>query len=237
MYHFFWVVLIHLQSILPDKLNNMMSNIKKEILNTLKLLLGNVAEQSDTPKIYGSNEINISELAVGGKVELINADSTLTTAPDGSYETEDGSKFTVKDGLIDSIEGEDESGDNSTSGTTKEPVKAAATGTTETPEAEVAEDSATADAIKALEDKISAISTSIGELQTVINDLKSAQEMSANKEEVNEFAKQFSELNTTIKSLANIPAEFTKTNTNNVVADSKEEKMLELVNIFNSTRK
>lgn len=46
------------------------------------------------------DSVNISERVVGGKVEVIAADGTLSPLPNGSYELSDGFKFVVVDGFI-----------------------------------------------------------------------------------------------------------------------------------------
>lgn len=54
-----------------------------------------------------SSDFKIENREVGAKVEVVDADGNLVAAPDGSYEFEDGFKFTVKDGMIESIEGQE----------------------------------------------------------------------------------------------------------------------------------
>lgn len=54
-----------------------------------------------------SSDFKIENREVGAKVEVVDADGNLVAAPDGSYEFEDGFKFTVKDGVIESIEGQE----------------------------------------------------------------------------------------------------------------------------------
>ena len=75
----------------------MLTQLKKELLKALKTL------KLEGDKVYDPSELNISARELGGKVELIQGDDTLATAPDGDYTLSDGFKFTVKDGLIASI--------------------------------------------------------------------------------------------------------------------------------------
>lgn len=53
-------------------------------------------------KVLSDNEVKISEKAVGGKVELVDAEGNLVAIEDGTYEV-DGFRFVVTDGTITEI--------------------------------------------------------------------------------------------------------------------------------------
>lgn len=81
----------------------MLNQIKNELIKALSTLKGQKFEEE-----LPSDTVKVSERVVGGKVEIIQPDGTLETAPDGEYELSDGFKFIVKDGVIASIDGETE---------------------------------------------------------------------------------------------------------------------------------
>lgn len=173
------------------------------LVNTSKKLEEQFA---DAPKIYSASELHISDKQVGGKVELVGGDGKLQPAPDGDYQLEDGTKFTVSGGLIVSIEGE-----------TTPPTDVKAADTTQTE-------------IDTLKSEIEAIKTSIEDIKKMIAD--DAAKDDAEQETTNQFKAQLQELTNTIKSLAKIPAEFSKTSENNYVKDEKEAQKIELASIF-----
>jgi len=76
---------------------------KKETLEKMSEAFADLA--SDFNKV-ASADYKIASREVGQKVEVVAEDGSLTNAADGTYEFEDGFKFTVKDGLIESIDGE-----------------------------------------------------------------------------------------------------------------------------------
>lgn len=78
-------------------------NIKNELVKSLKNLVSAYFGQ-----VYTDSQIKVSDKVVGGSVEMIAADGTLSPAPDGDYAMESGFSFTVKDGKIVSIVGQED---------------------------------------------------------------------------------------------------------------------------------
>ena len=192
-----------------------MSNVKSEIMNTLKKILGFYEEKKvEDFKVYSDSEIKISDKAVGGKVELVDADGNLSDAPDGDYEMDNGFKFTVKGGVIASIEGEEKPKEDA-------PVEADAT---DTPvEDAPAEDSKYAE----LEARVTA-------LEQAVADMNSSVQAAATKEDLGAFTKEVETLNSNIQLLAKVPVEFSQTTKNNTVKESKEDKLLALAKMIGS---
>lgn len=195
----------------------MIKELKREMAKMFKAL------KFEGELIYNPDELNISERVVGGKVELINQDGTLSVLPDGDYELSDGFKFTVKEGLISAIEGED-------------PVEE-----TEQPE-EMAEDAPVEEAPKEdglaeLKAETEAIKAEVEALKQALAELMEASAGNAKKEDVENFSSEVTKLTDTIMKLAKIPAAPTKTNQSNVVKDSTDTKMMEFVKMFHSINK
>jgi hypothetical protein len=191
--------------------------VKEKIKDVLKAL-GAFAENQP--------ELKISEVAIGGKVEVINADETLAPAPDGEYTTEDKDVITVKDGFIVLINGEK-----------GEEEKVADEPAEELAEEEVKEEEAPVEAdwkaeVDALKAETEALKAAVEELQKGLADKSEAEEkMSA------DFSKQLTDLTETLKVLSVMPAEFSKTSSNNLVTDSKDEKMKAYARIIASNKK
>src|SRR5690348_2950449 len=80
----------------------LIQKVKDEIKKTLNMVNEDSFEENQP-----APELQISELVVGGKVEVINSDGSLSPAPDGTYKVDD-NEIEVKDGLIESINGEKE---------------------------------------------------------------------------------------------------------------------------------
>ena len=165
-------------------------------------------------------EIKVSEMVVGGKVEMVNTDDSLSDAPDGEY-TVDKDVIVVKDGQIVSINGETET----------KPVE----------EEQAADDVPTEDPAKEdnsmaeLKAEVDALKAETETLKAAVEELKGAmvkdEAMSA------EFTAQLNTLNETMKAIAVMPAEFSKTSTNTVVKDSKDDKIKAYAKILASNKK
>lgn len=194
----------------------MIKEIKKEFAKTLNYLLGNEKFEGET-KIYQPDEISISERVIGGKVELVNTDGTLSPMPDGNAELADGFKFTVKDGLIESIEGEAPVEEN--------PEEMAEQAPVETP----TNDSSAIEEMKKVTEELRA---EIDIMKAALDELKASMSDTANKDEVANFNKQIADLNDTIKKVASIPAEFSKTTKSNIAKDANDEGKKKLASIF-----
>lgn len=198
----------------------MFKEIKQELLSALNLL--KTKEEFAGDKVYSDSEIKVSDKKVGGKVELISKDGTLTPAPDGDYSLEDGTKFKVKDSCIESIEGEvmetPKTEDTRSPTETDKPE-------VETPETEKKEDG-----------DIETIKQNITDLQKAIEEIKSMLQGFVSKSEATEFNAQVKDLTDTIKQLAKLPAEFSKTNDSPREKDSKEEKISDIAKVFASIK-
>jgi len=219
-----------------------MNKIKVEILKSLKSIIGHYASE----KVWSSDEIKISEQAVGGKVEIVNPDGSLTDAPDGDYVMDNGFSFTVKDSMISVIEGEApeqgasgqpaNEGDKSKGGVVEENpggLTQAATDNVDTPAKEETpeEEKTETPDFEALEERVITLEQTVADMQAVIEGLKTAP-VAATKEDVDSFSKEVSDLHATIKQLAKVPVEFSKTTQNNTVKESKEDKLLQLARIM-----
>lgn len=199
-------------------------NLIKELLKSARLLMGEYVEN----KVWSPSELNISQMEVGGKVELIDADGQLSPAPDGNYELEDGSKFTVKDSVIESIEGQEVPAEEDV------PVENA-----EQPKEEVPAEAPKSEPnpeLEELKSKVSELEGQLSELLKVVEELKSTSEVVATKEDVAEYSKNVKDLNQTIQQLAKVPVQFSQTTTNNVVKDNKE-KLLDFAMVLGSAKK
>ena len=186
----------------------MFKQIKEELIKALSALKNE--QFADTPQELSENEVKISERKVGGKVELIGADEKLSDAPDGSYKVGD-FVFTVKEGVIDSIEGEEP----------KEEELADEQVTEDKP----AKDNSTQEAIAALQAETESIKKDIETIKNMLSEF-------AGKSDVSEFKNEVVKLNKTIQKLAKLPAEPTKTNFTGIVEDDKEKKITDFLNIL-----
>ena len=190
----------------------------------------NVLFDSADGKVWSESEIKISQQEVGGKVELINADGTLSPAADGEYEMEDGFKFTVKDGQITAIDGQEAPAESET----KEkdaPVEAAEETKTDAPAEETPADDKPNE-VADLKAFVETLAGTVADLAAQVESLKGSTEVAATKQDVAEFNKEVTELHETIKKLAKVPVEFSKTNMNNRVRDDYDEKVKNLQSMF-----
>ncbi len=213
-------------------------NIKKEIVRTLQSLVGIYFG-----KTYSKDELNISDKSVGGKVEIVTADGTLAPAEDGDYAMEDGFAFTVKDGMIESIVGQDAPAEEEAPAEEDKPVEEAAEIPAEAPVEEAPAEEVEAPAEEVAED------TAVADLQTAVADLtakvdacmKALESMNMEKqnntEAIEKFTKEVAELNNNIQTLAKVPVNFSKTNTSKFVEESKEEKLLSIAQMIGSINK
>lgn len=163
-----------------------------------------------------SSDFKIENREVGAKVEVVDADGNLVAAPDGSYEFEDGFKFTVKDGVIASIEGQeapDAEAEDVEAGKKKDWEK-------------MAEDwQAQSDAMKA---EIDALKKEIEDIKSAIGGMPTEENMSKQFESIkNEFKSVF-------EKFSQIPAEPSKVNKNQV---AKEEDYKKFQDFLNTLRK
>ena len=205
-------------------------NIKQELVKSLKNL---VSAYFGT--VYTDSQIKVSDKVVGGVVEMIGADGTLTPAPDGDYAMESGFSFTVKDGVIVAILGEEPVVEDMTAPT--EPIM---TGETPTDMADVApaapvEPTPMEKQVAYMEEKLRSLEEKIAAIEEAIKGMTSASMES--EKTISTFNKIVDELNTNIKTLANIPVQFSKVDSSVKNSEEKQEKLNNLVNILNKKSK
>ena len=198
-------------------------NIKKELISTFKNLLGVYFG-----KVYSDSELKISDKSVGGKVEQINSDGSLTPVEDGDFVMQDGFSFTVKGGVIESIVGQEKVVEQAVEDDTKPEVETPAEEATETPEQE-AEDETKVD------ERLTAVEQAVAEIKAMLDSMKMEKMESAKAIET--FTATVKELNTNIQTLAKVPVEFSKTNKTASVEESKEEKLFAVARMFGSIGK
>ena len=227
-------------------------NIKKELIKTLKNLMGVYFG-----KVWTPNELNISDKEVGGKVEQIGADGTLTPVEDGEYTMEDGFTFTVKDGQIETIQDqtpEDETYDETLSkcstGKTSNDVEdnqevppafaeeTPAEDATETPKDETTETPAEQADEQADMDRDARITALEEKVEVLTKMLSTASDANmASAKEIEKFSSIVSELNNNIVTLSKVPVEFSKTNKSVAVVKDKEDKILSMAKILGQAMK
>ena len=202
-------------------------NIKQELVKSLKNL---VSAYFGT--VYTDSQIKVSDKVVGGIVEMIAPDGTLTPAPDGDYAMEDGFSFTVKDGVIVSIMGEEAVVEDMTAPTPTPVV-------TETPtnmeDVAPVEPTPMEKQVAYMEEKLRSLEEKIAAIEEAIKGMTSASMES--EKTISTFNKIVDELNTNIKTLANIPVQFSKVDSSVKNNEEKQEKLNNLVNILNKKSK
>jgi len=204
------------------------NDIKKELVKALGLLKQESFDDAGSVTSLDANSVKIAERAVGGKVELIGSDGTLSVAPDGTYELSDGFKFIVKDGLIDSIISED-----GNDASTDDEDMADATDDGGEDSADAAPEPGSLDDIKQVvaenSQAIAELRQEIEALKQVLQALQGNVETAASKEDVNAFKAEVTKLNDSIIKLAKLPVEETKTNKSTIAKDKKDEKTMEFI--------
>lgn len=189
-------------------------NIKKQMFETFQKLKSFFdANEEFADKVYTADEIKISDKAVGGKVEMVQPDGSLAPASDGDYKMEDGFSFTVKDGVIASIEGE-------TPVEEEAPVEAAEDAPTED---QPTEDTTVAD----LTARIEALEKQFADMVAMIKQAEDT-EMKSNAE----FTAIVKELNENIVTLAKVPVKFSETNKTPSYQESRQEKLADVAKII-----
>lgn len=211
-------------------------NIKQEIINGLKNLLGHFS------KTYTEGELQISSKEVGGKVEQVQPDGSLAPVEDGDYPMEDGMTYVVKDGLITEIKSPEQPED-----TEVVSVEDSKDKPEEDKEEEKMEDVPAEEPVQPEEDsKVTELEGKVAELEAKVEEMAKAmesmiaemlgKEVESLKSEtlsaIQQFTKTVEEMNSNIKTLAKTPVEFSKTNDKPSIQDSKHEKMMKLYNIL-----
>lgn len=226
-------------------------NIKEEFLKAYQNFIGATDTKSkevdqvvnnNDGKIYDKSNLKISDLVVGGKVEIINVDKTLADAPDGDYTLSNGDILTVKGSLIESIAGQDKptpvddkkevevdaAADDKAVAEAKETPEDEAN---ETPADEAKEENDNNAAMAVLEATVQALSDKLDGLVEAIAAL-TATNMNENKVALSAFSTEINELKSHVKFMAKVPLEASKTSKSNIVKDDRANQMLELGRMF-----
>lgn len=156
-------------------------------------------DELEVQKVDSSN-FKIDSREVGAKVEVVDSNNQLVSAPDGSYEFEDGFKFTVKSGVIESIDGE---------------VPAS----TDTPPADVA----AADTVD-YQAQIDELKKEIEDLKTLIMGVPTQESMSKEIETIKD------EFKSVFEKFTKIPAEESKVVKSNILKDEQNKKFQDFLN-------
>lgn len=194
-------------------------NIKKELVKALKGLVGVYFG-----KVYSNDELKISERVIGGKVEAVNPDGSLAPVEDGDYAMEDGFAFTVKGGMIESIEGQEPVEQSEVTDDTP------TSGTTEVEQAEVVEPVEAEPEVDNTDERLTALEEAVAEIKSMLESMNSEKMESAKA--IEQFNSTVQELNNNIQTLAKVPVEFSKTNKTPVVEESKQHSMECLASLF-----
>jgi chromosome segregation ATPase len=167
---------------------------------------------------FKSAELKISEKQVGGTVEVINEDGTLSPVEDGEYKDADGTPFKVEAGVIIEWNGEKEA--------EKAEEKPAEEAMEETKEEVPAEPSE----VEALKAELDALKSETESLKAIVEELKGS--IAAEQAMNEQFSKGIADLNATLKVIAELPAEFSKTNSSNTVKDANKERQKNIKAMF-----
>ena len=202
-----------------------LTKIKNELSKVLMNLSENKPTESNNElgKVWSSNDLDVSSREVGGKVEVVNVEGQKEAAPDGDYKMEDGFEFTVKDGLIVSIVGEQTKEEMAPDAEVEQPEVEVEQPEEEMPESPEME--GVKSAIAGLDERVRAIEDA---LQVITENMGNK----ASKEEADNFSKQLSELNETLKKIAKIPTQMSKVNNADVVKDEYEKRLADLSTLF-----
>ena len=173
---------------------------------------------------YTESQLQISAKEIGSKVEVKNADGTLSPIEDGTHTVGDFT-FTTKDGVITSIEGQEQPQEEPATEEvkaedvpTEEPVE------DETAPADAEEDVKEEDSVIAeMQSKIDALQTKVDEIYSMIEGMKSTSEEQTKLAEA--FNSTVGEINETILKLAKIPVQPSKSVPVKQAQDSEKNKI------------
>jgi len=95
-----------------EKMEVVTEEVKEEVTEELDMTVPDSNVSTDAPvaneyQKVSSMDYKISSREIGQKVEMVDSNSELVSAPDGCYEFEDGFKFCVVNGLISEIDGQE----------------------------------------------------------------------------------------------------------------------------------
>jgi len=171
----------------------------KDLIEQFKKTLANI--HTEDAFTVSAEDLVISEMKIGGKVEAKDTEGNVVPAPNGEY-TVGSDVIEVKDGFIVTLNGDKEAA----------------------PEEQMADEAPAEDTpdVAALQAQVDSMATEIETLKAAIEEMKKTMSADTSKEDAEKFSKQLQELNDTIKLLITTPAEFSKTNESIVVKDDKE---------------
>jgi|ERR1035437_1598752 hypothetical protein len=169
----------------------------KNIKDTLKRLMKFASEKKFTDiETADGTKLQVedgTELAVGVAIYKLDDAGTQTPCEDGSYDLKDGRTITVVGGLVDSISDastnpKDKAAESpkADAGAGTNPVAAAATPTTATPDAAPKDGATDANDDADLISRVSAIEDQIAQILEILQGMSNMNEQTMNK--VNEFA-------------------------------------------------
>lgn len=157
----------------------------EKVFGMLKELFSLTKENFAEAKLAdGSTLRSDSDLIQGAKVSLVGADGTVTDAPDGDLVLEDGTKVTIKGGVIDTMVAAEAAPVEATATDTVEPAKmedapaveAAPAETTEAPAEEAKEATdlgMLTDLVNQLTERLAAVEAQLGESMAATTEMKS----------------------------------------------------------------
>jgi uncharacterized coiled-coil protein SlyX len=205
-------------------------SLKIELAKTFKNLLSQYFGQ-----VYTEAQIKVSDKVVGGVVEMISADGTLSPATDGDYVMDNGFSFTVKDGVILSIVGEEPVIEDMTNHT--DPTMTGETKMDITEDVKTVESSLfdLYNQVMGQEDKIKYLEEKVASMEDMLQTMHSTSMES--EKTIATFNKVVDELNKNIKTLASVPVEFSKVDNTIKNNEEKQEKLNFLVNLIGKKSK
>lgn len=201
-----------------------MSTLFKELNEKLAKAIAFLKEEKLAEQLQPDSVKISGDFKTGSKIELIGTDGELSPLPDGEYEL-DGKTFTVKDSIIDSIEGEEAPADEAdeTPGNMEDEPQDADTDK----ENPIADLSARVDE---LEKSVEAIAGIVSNIMDKVDSLNFS-------ETVEKFNSDIEKVNETLVKLSKLPVKGSKTNNSNKVKDSRNDKIMSFISAVNSSRK
>lgn len=197
--------------IIKDMLKNLFRKVFAELAEELEETPAQTEETAAEYTKCNSSDFKITSREVGQKVEVADPNGELAAAPDGAYEFEDGFKFVVKDGLIESIDGQEA------------PVAAADVNPTDAnPEDETTDDGAPeGDMPQDGPDYQSQIDELKSQLEEIKALLAGAPTQEGMQEAMSEIKAEFKSV---FEKFAQLPAEPSKVQKSNIVKDENKMK-------------
>jgi len=192
-------------------LKNLFRKVFAELAEELEETPAQTEETAAEYTKCNSSDFKITSREVGQKVEVADPNGELAAAPDGAYEFEDGFKFVVKGGVIESIDGQEA------------PVEAADVNPTDAnPEDETTDDGAPeGDMPQDGPDYQSQIDELKSQLEEIKALLAGAPTQEGMQEAMGEIKAEFKSV---FEKFAQLPAEPSKVQKSNIVKDENKMK-------------